>query len=598
MEGKVHKNVKPQYVLCLPIVISIIFPACTPETIIETVEVPREQIQIEVPVEVLVSPTPEPFVQGGFMVESSFADPVILNPLVSSDSASANINNKIYLGLLNVDEFSGEIVGELATGWTISEDGLIYTFNLRDDVFWTDGTPVTAYDIKWNYDAIASDLVDTPRKSNIELVEEIRVIDDYTLEVEFHTLDCAALGNFTLKMLPSHIYTKDFSDVMDNPHNQNPTVTNGPFKFKEWVKDDHITLVRNQEYVLGAPNLEGWILRIFPETSAELAAFLAGEIDLFRVGPQHVSVIEAEIAKGAPVAMKKFFNDGYSFVGLQMGDPNDPQLGWIDENEDGVWQKGEEPNLEQSTHPILGDVRVRQAIAMSIDYDSMISEVAFGQGDPLVANVLPAIEWAYHADLEPYRFDPERAVALLEEAGWIDLDGDGVREKDGKPLKLRLMTNSGGETRENIAFIIKDNLDALGFSITLDILEWGTTVTNLLGQQFDMVIIGWVGLGSDPEDSIFWAYRNDYPGGGFNFVSYFNEDVETWLQQAKSLPGCSTVERGELYRKIQEQIHEDAPYAFLYNPLGNVIWNTRLQGVNPGAWRTYYNIQDWYLTPE
>jgi peptide/nickel transport system substrate-binding protein len=160
------------------------------------------------------------------------------------------------------------------------------------------------------------------------------------------------------------------------------------------------------------------------------------------------------------------------------------------------------------------------------------------------------------------------------------------------------MTNSGGETRENIAVIMKDNLEALGFRITLDILEWGTTVTNLLGQQFDMLIIGWVGLGSDPEDSIFWAYRNDYPGGGFNFVSYYNEDVEGWLEQAKSLPGCSTTERGAIYRKIQEQIHEDAPYAFLYNPLGNVIWNTRLQGVNPGAWRTYYNIQDWYLTPE
>jgi peptide/nickel transport system substrate-binding protein len=142
---------------------------------------------------------------------------------------------------------------------------------------------------------------------------------------------------------------------------------------------------------------------------------------------------------------------------------------------------------------------------------------------------------------------------------------------------------------------MKDNLDALGFDITLDILEWGTVVGNLLGQQFDMVIIGWIGMGSDPEDSSFWAYRFDDPGGGFNFVSYYNEEVDTLLKEAQTLPGCSTEERGAKYKRIQELINEDAPYAFLYNPLGNRIWNTRLQGINPGPWATYYNVETWYI---
>jgi len=189
------------------------------------------------------------------------------------------------------------------------------------------------------------------------------------------------------------------------------------------------------------------------------------------------------------------------------------------------------------------------------------------------------------------------AVSLLEEAGWTQASEGAVRTKDGKPLALRLMTNAGNETRENIAAIMKDNLDALGFDITLEILEWGTVVGNLLGQQFDMVIIGWIGMGSDPEDSVFWSIRYDDPGGGFNFVSYYNEEVEQLLFEAKSLPGCSTEGRGEKYKMIQELIHEDAPYAFFYNPLGNVIWNTRLQAINPGPWATYYNVEQWYLTP-
>lgn len=581
----------------LLIIASFVLAACTPETIIETVEVEVPGEIVEVPVEVLITPTPEPIPQGGSMVESTFADANILNPIISSDNASSDINTKLYLGLLTTDEFSGEIIGELAESWTVSDDGLTYTFTLRDDVFWTDGTPVTAHDIKWNYDAIASELVDTPRKSNIELVEEFRVVDDYTLEIEFHTLDCTALANFTLGMLPSHMYAEDFSDVMDSPFNTEPTVTNGPFTFKEWVHDDHVTLLRNDDYYLGAPNLDGWIYRVFADTSAELAAFLAGETDIFSVGPQYVSVIEGEIAKGAPIAMKKFFSDGYTYVGFNMGDPDSPELGWIDTNEDGVWDKGEEVNLEQTPHPILNDVLVRKAIALSLDYTNIINKVVFGQGAPMVANVLPAIEWAYAADLEPYTLDTEAAAALLDEAGWVRADEESVRMKDGKPLELRILTNSGNEVRESIAAIMKDNLDTLGFDITLDILEWGTVIPNLLGQTFDMIIIGWIGMGSDPEDSVFWAFRNDYPGGGFNFVSYYNEDVDRWLDEAKSLPGCDTAERGALYRQIQAQIHEDAPYAFLVNPLGNTIWNTRLQGVNPAPWSTYYNVEEWYVTP-
>jgi peptide/nickel transport system substrate-binding protein len=280
-----------------------------------------------------------------------------------------------------------------------------------------------------------------------------------------------------------------------------------------------------------------------------------------------------------------------------MGNPENPERGWVDADESGDFNEGEAPNLVQEPHPILDDVRVRQAIAYSLDYTNIINKVAFGQGGPIVANVLPAIEWAYNHELEPYVLDTEMAAALLNEAGWVRDGDEGVRMKDGKPLALSLLTNAGNETRENIAAIMKDNLDALGFDITLDILEWGTVVSKLLGQQYDMVIIGWIGMGMQPEDSTFWAYRYDNPGSGFNFVSYYNEEVDRLLFEAKSLPGCSTEERGKLYKRIQELIHEDAPYAFLYNPLGNVIWNTRLQGIDPGPWSIDYNIHTWYLKP-
>jgi peptide/nickel transport system substrate-binding protein len=169
--------------------------------------------------------------------------------------------------------------------------------------------------------------------------------------------------------------------------------------------------------------------------------------------------------------------------------------------------------------------------------------------------------------------------------------------KDGEPLALSIMTNAGNEIRENIAAIMQDNLEALGFDITLDVLEWGTVLSKALGQQFDMLIIGWIGLGSDPEDSFFWAYRYDAPGSGFNFVSYYNEEVEELLFEAKSTPGCSTEDRGPLYKKIQEFIHEHVPYAYFYTPLRTFAWNSRVSGINPGPWDREYNIHQWYLEP-
>jgi peptide/nickel transport system substrate-binding protein len=112
-----------------------------------------------------------------------------------------------------------------------------------------------------------------------------------------------------------------------------------------------------------------------------------------------------------------------------------------------------------------------------------------------------------------------------------------------------------------------------------------------------MIIIGWIGMGPDPDDSAFWAYRSDAPGSGFNFVSYYNEEVDRLLFEARSLPGCSTEERGDKYKRIQELIHEDVPYAFFYNPLSTMVWNTRVQGVKPGPWGFVYNVHRWYLTP-
>lgn len=579
--------------LSVLMIASFVLAACAPTTVVETVEVEVPGEQVEVPVEVLVTPTPAPIPQGGTMIESTFADATILNPILYNDSASFDILSKMYEALLGTDEFTGEIIPAFAESWSVSDDGLVYTFNLRQDVYWSDGTQMTANDFKFTYDAIGSDLVETPRKSNIELVDSIDVVDDFTVAVTFSEIDCTALNNLGLGILPSHMYAEDFSDVMENAENKAPTVVSGPFAFKEWIADDHATLVRNDAYYKGAPNLDGWIYRVFADTSAELAALLAGEIDVTGVAPQYVSTIEGAIASGQPLEMRKFFDDGYTWIAMNYADPANPQNGFVDEDEDEAFTDGEMVQT-QDPHPILSDIAVRRAVSHAVDVTNIVNKVAFGQGAQIPSNVLPAVGWAYDDTLQGYPYDLDMAGQILDEAGWV-LGADGVRTKDGQRLELKLQTNAGNETRENIIVLVQETLNSIGFDIDAEAVDFGTLVGELLNQTFDMVLLGWTGKGTDPDDVGLWEFRFDTVGSGFNFTSYYNPRMEELGQAAKTLPGCDTAERAVMYKEIQQLMHDDAPYVFLYNPLGNVVWNTRLQNIEPGAWSTYYNVEDWFM---
>ena len=533
--------------------------------------------------------------QGGFLVEAVYGDATTLNPLLAQDDPSFRVISKIYLSLLNVDPFSGEIIGSIAESWDISDDTLEYTFHLRDDIKWTDGVPLTAKDVKFTFDAIASEKVGSSRAYAVQLVEEVRVIDDYTVKFVFRDVDCSALGNLGQIILPAHKFAADFSDMAESPENTAPSVASGPFIFQEWVRDDHITLVANPDYYKGAPNVDGWTMRVFADNAAALESILKGEIDISFVEPQFVSTVEDEIAAGEPLKITKSFSDGYQYITFNLADPSSPQRGYVDENENEAFDEGEPPLINEP-HPVLGDIAVRKAIAYAIDYTNLIDKVLFGQGVQAVADVLPAIEWAYNDELEPYAFDRALAAEILDDAGWVAETEGGIRAKDGVPLSFMLATDTGSDVNENILLIVEDSLEKVGFDVTLEFLEWGALIDTLDNQSYDAVKIGWVGLGSDPDNSWYWTYRNDDPGFGFNSGSYYNETQEANIWAARSVPGCAPADRAPFYKENQRIVHDEQPYIFLYVPLSNTITHTRVNGIEPGPWSTYYNVEEWFIT--
>ncbi len=593
--GEFKMTNKKLSLLAVLLVAALVLAACPqPAPIAPTEEEPAAETETEVvaaeateePAEESMS---EPPVQGGVWVEGTSADATILNPILASDSASFDVLGWFFPSLLGQDPFSGAIVPtEMAASWDVSDDGLVWTFNLQDGVMWSDGEQVTADDFKFTYDAIASDLVETPRKANLDNIESIEVLDPLTIQVTYGEVKCDALNNLGLGWLPSHLYAADFSDVMDSPLNEEPTVSAGPFVFNEWLRDDNATVLRNDGYWKGAPNMDGWIYKVVPDPGARLAQLQTSELDLIGVQPEQLTTVELD----SNLNLYKFKDDGYSYIGLNQANPQNPTAG---QDEDG--------NLvEQDPHPILSDLAVRQAIAHALDYDSIINQVYLGQGYQIASNVLPAVGWAHDPTLQPYAFDTDLASQILDDAGWTDSDGDDVREcngcataEAGATLTIRLQTNAGNTTREDLGALVQDQLNGIGFDIQFEAIEFGTLVGELLGQTFDMVIIGWTGLGTDPNDDSFWHSKFDTPGSGFNFVSYQNARIDELLEQGVSVPGCAADERATFYQEIQQIIHDDIPYVFVTGSVGNIGYSGKFDGTDPGTWSFYHNIETWSL---
>lgn len=225
-----------------PLTLLLFLLACQPQTIVETVEVTRmvENTVVEtrvvevggedVVVEVtrVVEPTAVPAPQGGHVIYSNFADANTFNPVLGNDQASSDVYSLMFLGLTQLDPFSGSIVGDLAESWDISEDGLTYTFHLRPDAVWSDGTPVTAQDVVFTFDAINNDAVASPRRGDFASVASWAVVDDQTVEVTMSALDCTILANIGTGIIPAHVYGSDPEAIPENPENTAPTVVSGP----------------------------------------------------------------------------------------------------------------------------------------------------------------------------------------------------------------------------------------------------------------------------------------------------------------------------------------------------------------------------------
>jgi peptide/nickel transport system substrate-binding protein len=514
--------------------------------------------------------------------------PLTFNPIFAADPAAQTMIDKLYPRLVGQDPNGGFIVpSALAQHWEISPDGRTYTFTLRDGIRWSDGEPVTAADFKFTYDALAAPSVQSPYRDRTAGIVQIDTPDPQTVVVTLAAPNCAELHSLRQPLLPSHKYAADFSDLAVNPLNQIPQVSAGPFVYAGQEEGGKVLLARNPDYWQGAPQIQHWEVQVIPDPNARRQALADGTIDLAYFDSDEVVAMPLDSSSdaGSGAMVNYMATDGYSFLALNLADPANPQPG----------RASDGTSIPQTPHPILGDLVVRQAIAAAIDYDRIINEVYNGHARRIASYVPSAASWAYADDLPLPSYDPTLAAQRLTEAGWVDDDGDGVRSRAGQLLHLSIRTNEDNAQRVAMAHLIADELTAQGVQVDLQIVNFDELTSTLLDQRFDMVVIGWENLGADPANSPFWDSQGDVPGTGFNFTSFHDAEVDSWLESAARFPGCDLNSRSGFYKQVQQRIASQYPYIFLAAPESAWGYQSRWQGIAPGPWDIDYNVASWRL---
>jgi peptide/nickel transport system substrate-binding protein len=472
--------------------------------------------------------------EGDWMVMSLRAEPATLNPVTRRDVYGDWVTRRnVFEPLLdfNYDDLRLEPI--LAESWDVSDDGLEVTFHLRGDIYFSDGVPVTADDVIFTYNAIIDPNVDAAQLANYYIdVDRAVKIDDRTVKFimkkpYYKILEYIGLTD--AGVVPKHIYQYD--DPVEFNKRRSEPVGSGPYVFEKWDVGSQIVFRRNENYWGKKPKLKKLVFRIITNDMAALQAFRVGQVDFVEPIQEQFAELNAD---------PEFAKNHYC---LSFYNPKIPYfyIGW---NQD---------------KPFFKDRRIRLALTLMIDRQEIITHLLKDQGAPTSG---PFYIYSRQSDpnVKPWPHDPTRAAQLLEEAGWVDSDGDGVRDKGGVPFRFKMMTPSENIVAERICKFVKDETAALGIEVIPDPFEWSIFLERLMDREFDAEISGWGGVVEEDPFQI-W-HSSQITGRASNRVGFDNPEADALIEEARKT--FDEDKRNALYHKLHRIIHEEQPFTFLY----------------------------------
>jgi len=501
-----------------------------------------------------------------------------LNRALVTDGNSFAVLGALFDGLFRSNPETGLPEPNLAT-WTVSDDGTVYTFTLKEGLKWSDGEPITAADVKFTYDAIMSDKVESPHKTAMASIASVDVVDDRTVTVTLNTADCTIWGSLNgmsaLVPTPSHLYAADFSDFMTNPNNLAPTAASGPFMFDAHSAGEFVRLTANPNWHGGSVQIPNIVYRIVSDPALLNQALETDSVDYGFMYPDQL----AQIPNPENYNTFLYPNANAPIVIMNFQDSENPQNAY---DADG--------NLVELTpNKFFGDIRVRQAIAMGYDKAALALTQGENSGSvPLSGPIVPSFYNPYDmSDIAPWAYDPEKATALLAEAGWTDTNGNGTVDKDGVEFEVDLVYSKLVDLWSNAALIMQDQLSQIGIKINIVEQEWSAYLGNvLLPGKYDITIVGFGG--GNEVDGIAYNLLHSknvvIGGGGFNLAAYVNPRVDELLDQARTTPGCAVEDRLPLYHEMQQIVHDEVAYDWLVSTTQVHVMNKRIQEAYIGLW--------------
>jgi peptide/nickel transport system substrate-binding protein len=496
-------------------------------------------------------------VHGDTIIMGSIGDASNLLPVLASDSASSDINALVYSGLVRYDK-NLQIEGELAESWKISPDNLTLTFYLRKGVKWHDGAPFTSRDVLFTYQLYIDPKTPTAYAERYKQVEKAEALDPHTFRVTYRKPLATALISWGLAIHPKHLLEGE--EITKSPLSRAPIGT-GPYRFVEWAPGEKIVLESNPDYFEGEPYIRRIVYRIIPDPSTMFLELRAGGLDYMGLTP--LQFVRQTDTTAFMRRFKKYRYPAFAYT----------YLGY---------------NLRR---PLFQDKRLRQALSYALDKQEIIEGVLLGFGQKATGPYKPDT-WPHNPNVKSYPYDPEKARALLAEAGWRDNDGDGILEKDGRPFSFTIITNQGNDQRVKTGEIIQRRFRELGVEVKLRVIEWASFLKEFINPgNFDAVIMGWT-ISIDPDAYDVW-HSTKTRAGELNFIGFKNTEVDNLLEKGRRT--LDQVERKKFYDRFQEILAEEQPYTFLYVPDALPVVASRFRGVEPAPAGIMHNFIRWYV---
>jgi peptide/nickel transport system substrate-binding protein len=501
----------------------------------------------------------------GILGYSETINPILAPIMVQGNPVEQDLSALVFDGLTSLDQ-TGQISPALALEWSVSDDGTVYEFHLRQDVTWHDGAPLTANDVAFTVQAMQDpNYQGAPALRELWRNVTVEQLDGHTVRFTLEETFPSFLLYTTIGLLPAHLLSDvPAADLPDHPFSTQHPVGTGRFMV-ESISPDRVVLVTNPNYWGSEPFLERAEFWFYADWEGLLEDYERGAIH--GLHPPTLQDLPA-LVDLPNLQLYSAQSAGYGMVYL---------------------------NLQRESAPFFQEQDARQALLYALDRQALVDDVLDGQGLVAHSPMLPNT-WAYDPSVQQYQYDPERAIGLLDASGWQDSNADRIRDKDGVEMAFTLLTNDDPAMAQ-MAEEMARQWSIVGIDAEVRSVSNDAVTSYVLNRDFDAALIE-IGLTADPDPYPLW--HSTQAESGQNFAGFASEEADVVMEEARFT--TDSKQRTQLYHTFQRIFAEEVPSLLIYYPIYTYAVDRQVHDVQLSPLLhtsdRFRNIKDWYVQTE